>query len=109
MKTAELIPPLLDYWALKAEGRTHDNYLQEFWQRFETGDIACPSRDWRCGGPIIERFDYLLPYKSPGHLLHLGAYTAQTPGGIEYSGQTPLVAAMRAFVAARLGEDVPDL
>lgn len=61
---------------------------------------------WEQGGPLIERNDHLLPYCTPGHRLHLGAYSAQTPGGFEYSGSTPLIAAMRAFVASKLGPEV---
>lgn len=65
----------------------------------------CPSQDWQQGCPIIERHDYLLPYRSPGHRLHFGAYSSQTPGGLEHSGPTPLVAAMRAYVATKLGSE----
>jgi hypothetical protein len=65
-----------------------------------------PSKRWSDGGPIIERNDWLLPYRTPGHRLHLGAYSSQTPGGFEHSGPTPLVAAMRAFCAAKFGETV---
>jgi hypothetical protein len=42
---------------------------------------------------------------NPG-ALHLGKFAASTPGGFDYFGPTPLIAAMRAFVASKLGDTV---
>ena len=67
-----------------------------------------PSVDWQHGGPIIasERI---------GFHFSVGGYWVATAGEggdpDEYStgrGDTPLVAAMRAYVASNYGEEVPD-
>jgi hypothetical protein len=74
---------------------------QEYWTRFE------PSQSWGVGGPIIERNDWCLPrvyHQSQAY--RLGRYVAETLGGFTYFGPTPLIAAMRAFVASKLGEEV---
>ncbi len=67
------------------------------------GSLFCnnASTDWAHGGPILERNPWALPRvnTNPG-ALHLGKYAASTPGGFDYYGETPLVASMRAIVAA---------
>lgn len=69
--------------------------------------VAKPySTNWAVGGPIIERYPHLLPYETPPHRRHLGAFSSRTPAGFEYSGPLPLVAAMRACVASNLGDEV---
>jgi hypothetical protein len=50
---------------------------------------------WEHGGPIIEREGIAL---IPG-------WTAERPG-FSADGDTPLVAAMRCYVASKLGDDV---
>jgi hypothetical protein len=66
-----------------------------------------PSSLWEHGGPIIEREPWALPRlnTNPG-ALHLGKFAASTPGGFDYYGATPLIAAMRAYVASKLGDEV---
>jgi len=54
-----------------------------------------PSGDWMQGGPIIEREGIAL---IPG-------WTAERPG-FSADGPTPLIAAMRCYVASKLGDDV---
>ena len=69
----------------------------------------CPSSDWGQGGPIIEREGIeLWKWNGDG-----GAYWCSHVGGRridtadkESFGETPLVAAMRAFVTAKLGAEV---
>jgi hypothetical protein len=70
----------------------------EYWQ---------PSRKWEHGGPIIEREPWALPRvnSNPG-AIHLGKFVASTPGGFDHYGPTPLIAAMRAFVASKFGDEV---
>jgi hypothetical protein len=53
-----------------------------------------PSTDWAQGGPIIER-----------EKLELTAYE-ETWHCFDYSGPTPLIAAMRCYVASKLGDEV---
>ena len=68
-----------------------------------------PSSDWGLGGPIIEREEIEL-WKWKGHdgtywCAHVGGRRVDT-GDKESIGETPLVAAMRAFVHARCGAEV---
>jgi hypothetical protein len=91
MRTAELTGAALDWAVAKAR---HLNLTNPF-----------PfSSEWRCGGTIIE---------SEGIGLNKGAggrwMATICVGGVEHIcryGQTPLVAAMRCYVASKLGEEV---
>lgn len=62
-----------------------------------------PSSDWAQGGPIVEREKITLEWTGEdwmGYIRH----------DEEFFGPTPLIAAMRAYVASKLGDsiDVPD-
>jgi hypothetical protein len=66
-----------------------------------------PSTDWAQAGPIIERAGIDLRFR------HEGNWAAHRLIGKEYflcEGPAPLIAAMRCFVASKLGEhvEVPD-
>ena len=88
---------------------------------YQTGDLDCgpsesdcgddfePSSRWGHGGPIIEREGIEL-WKWTGAdgtywCSHVGGRRIDT-GDKESIGDTPLVAAMRAFVTAKLGAEV---
>ena len=60
-----------------------------------------PSTDWAQGGPIIEREDL-----SVGRELLDGPCTAFGKCGVRGEGPTPLIAAMRCYVASKLGDEV---
>jgi hypothetical protein len=95
MKTSELTGKALDWAVGKAEGL--DGWLAPV--------NYCGK--WEHGGPIIERegigFDQYADYPR---------WQAFTPAPEQPSGQavcngpTPLVAAMRCYVASKLGDDV---
>lgn len=66
-----------------------------------------PSTDWKEGGPIIEREHISPHWVVPTNHIN-GGWSAHTPGGngrLLY-GPTPLVAAMRCYVASKLGDEV---
>lgn len=63
----------------------------------------CPSSEWSHGGPLLDRSTWALPYRAIGRS-HLGKFEACTPGGFPHNGETPLIAACRAIVAAEFGE-----
>lgn len=112
MKVSELTGPILDWAVAIAEGLTP--YLVHGQVAYtDPGHGARvyfrPSTDWSQGGPIIEREKLEL---RPG-LFHSKFWTCwgQTRQGHRNSqqgktGPTPLVAAMRCFVALRLGEEI---
>ncbi|MBR7929417.1 phage protein NinX family protein [Burkholderia ambifaria] len=65
-----------------------------------------PSEDWNDGGPVIEKNKIvLIPAIGDG-----GAWMAQTLTGNGHTqfGDTALIAAMRAYVASKFGDEVPD-
>ena len=113
IKTAELTGPALD-WAV--------GYIQCF---FATGGkpilsrdlmaaairngMASPSTDWSQGGPIIEREKIRLVFRDLGADSYWFAEAFEAYNGNQYisgSGPTLLIAAMRCYVASRLGAEV---
>ena len=100
MKTSELTGAALDWAVGKCEGR------QGCW--FGQSPHYQPSTDWSQGGPIIEREGIAIDCirwsgKIDGWIAVLplfdeAKYADPSP--------TPLVAAMRCYVASRLGDTV---
>lgn len=69
-----------------------------------------PSGDWQQGGPIIASEQMALwctpsPGKGPW-VARIARPTVWSTALAEESGPTPLIAAMRAYVASKLGEEV---
>jgi hypothetical protein len=63
-----------------------------------------PSGDWMQGGPIIEREAIqLTPDEYKGTWT---AYTTREGEPYEYTGTTPLIAAMRCYVASKMGDEI---
>lgn len=128
MKTADLEGALLDYWVARATGMGcwdwSDGTKVTFadWQkhhslhtRFTKHSMEAfrPSTDWAQGGPIIDRESisiYRDEYRdASGRWKGYGATMPRSSGGACGSGSTHLIAAMRAFVASKFGDEVPDL
>jgi hypothetical protein len=75
-----------------------------------------PASQWEQGGPLIEKegmtVEPIFRAKAPGTLNGIDRWYAKHPmnhGGLirsTGSGPTPLVAAMRCLVCARLGDDI---
>jgi hypothetical protein len=99
MKTSKLTGPALDWAVAQAwYGPEYDMSIP----LFDDGFIFQPSVLWQHGGPIIDRQridleHYVLP--------HIG-WMAGIINKAQEHGPTPLIAAMRCFVASRLGDDV---
>ena len=95
MKTSELTGAALDWAVAKCEG--YDG--PPIWLSRQSD----ASTDWVQGGPIIER--ERITIDAGQH----GALWIARKGAHECIGSTPLIAAMRCFVASRLGDtvDVP--
>ena len=110
MKTSELTGAALDWAVAKCEGATHewDSDKPFFWHgaciSIGGHDVNyTPSTSWLMGGPIIERERMDVYYFSDG-------WGAEKSTGPMYDGPTPLIAAMRCYVASKLGDeiDVPE-
>lgn len=100
IKTSELIGRPLDWAVAKARG------LENSWLHdYKIGYVNRPSTDWAHGGPIIETemqergFDVWRTADMKGCA---ATYERGLPDSYSY-GATPLIAAMRAVVALRLG------
>ena len=90
MKTSELSGVQLDWAVAKAEGYPDEDILVDYLNY---------SADWRLGGSIIEREKIAL-------FLNGNDEWAATDGIKNSVGDTPLIAAMRCYVASKLGEEV---
>lgn len=122
-KVSELTGAQLDYWVAKTAGanvvihRGRPAFESEFdpegpaddydhTERWKMWLYFNPSGRWVDGGPIIERekisvferYDYWVATirVAPSTRLY------------DVRGETPLIAAMRAYVASKYGEEVPD-
>jgi hypothetical protein len=114
IKTAELIGDTLDWAVAKAEGLNvgvrpgvtigsvtrADGYIPYSWPHVETY-----STDWAQGGPIIERERIDVRYFG-GEGWYACCRLDENGDPDEWPGVTPLIAAMRCFVASRLGDTV---
>jgi hypothetical protein len=113
VKVAELTGDWLDYWVVAALGESGYGVPVE---RIRLGDGEYvevvdfkPSQVWAHGGPIIDR-DGIELHCIDRNGRRMGEWMARHPKRLlPFSfGPTPLIAAMRAFVASRFGEEVPD-
>ena len=106
MKTSELQGAALDWAVAQCEGIETKNYSGALTIRYD-GDWWQPSIDWSQGGPIIEREGINIE-----RVNHNGRWEAWTPAPERRSGEaveqgpTPLIAAMRCYVASQLGDEV---
>lgn len=126
MKTSELTGAALDWAVAKCEGlplkldpmgfrKDAPTSIQANWwvwdgegqnqvighrkTRRGEEDGYSPSTDWAQGGPIIERV--VTKIEDYGD-----CWGAEGPDAPEKFGPTPLIAAMRCYVASKLGDDV---
>ena len=100
MKTSELIGATLDWAVAKCEVGS------EF-----IGEIDDPhfySTDWALAGPIIEREGISIDQRDNGSLVLacIDAPMGREENEIWVNGPTPLVAAMRCYVAVQLGNEI---
>lgn len=118
IKTSELIDAALDWAVAKCEGkvlneeyRAYQGLIRGMW-----GSIRYkPSTHWAQGGPIIDReirkagLDIWSRCSPVPDGLCAATYTRGVPDCYIY-GPTPLIAAMRCYVASKLGDtvDIPE-
>ena len=107
MKTSELTGAALDWAVAKCEGVVKGDSLDVGFIR-EGG--YSPSTDWAQGGPIIERERIAVMHiadRQPDQRWDAGE-EGFTPTEFRplACGPTPLVAAMRCYVAIMMGDDV---
>ena len=104
MKTSELSGAALDWAVAKCEGVSDAGFLQ-FYEGDEE-DHEPPeynyTTDWALGGTIIEREGIAVWQFDDVTWRAIARYAVPDP----IEGATPLVAAMRCYVASKLGDDV---
>lgn len=107
MKTSEMIGPALDRavtYALHGKTAYYIFRHNPGFHRYST--------DWAQGGPIIEREQICTKRQSPcsvGYEWNAWIWTKHIAKGgsiMGGSGPTPLIAAMRCYVASKLGDEV---
>lgn len=111
IKTSELTGAALDWAVARCEGL---KYTTRNDVRFEPRQVYAgdwsPSIDWSQAGPIIEREEIGIRRNAPcmdGRQWEASpSITAKGAGGRWCYGPTPLVAAMRCYVASKLGDEV---
>lgn len=102
MKTSELTGAALDWAVAKCEGMENRSgmWAGNTW-------LGIPySTDWSQGGPIIERERInIRPNQADSRFK---AFVVIPPTGLAHrqDGPTPLIAAMRCYVASKLGNEV---
>ena len=121
MKTNELTGPALDWAVAKAEGKLITLFCGVM---VRNGPLLSPSKadplvewspstSWAQGGPIIERERVTLDLSTVDYdeasdtCIHLDPpHWWSSKGEITARGPSPLVAAMRCYVATKLGDEV---
>ena len=102
IKTSEASGPALDWMVAKCE--VGAEFISEI------DDPHFYSTDWAQGGPLIERekIDF---WTGDSYQDEYGNFTAiksakHPASAMHNEGPTPLIAAMRCYVASKLGEEV---
>lgn len=110
MKTSKLTGTALDWAVCKAVGlfnsypQTGKSFLHIWKTHKQTDAYIHPSTDWAQGGPIIERESITL---TPCESMEEWAADMTFQQGVETQyGPTPLIAAMRCYCCAKLGDEV---
>jgi len=114
IKTSELFGSALDWavtWAQHPSGPTGEGW----YERDADGKLfdplnectVSPSTIWEQGGPIIERESIsVLPFDDRWEARCACAIQRTPSRFIERRGPTPLIAAMRCYVASKMGDEI---
>ena len=97
MKTSELEGAALDWVVDNCENKNYG--VKDWLEQRPRAKGGRQSTNWSQGGPIIERDSIAIC-----HLAN-GEWKAHNPYCRQY-GPTPLIAAMRCYVASKLGDEV---
>ena len=112
MKTSVLKGAALDWAVAKCEGITLYRSKNKKWMTANYGEFNhrhgapwySPSTYWAEGGPIIEREGISIARRGKYSWSEWGAVLNDFE--FDEEGPTPLIAAMRCYVASKLGDDV---
>lgn len=105
VKTSELVDAALDWAVMECEKIPLAEIGYE-WYRQASNQY---SMEWMLSGPIIDREHIMLGYSecvNPGQTTVLYSTARIFGGNDKYRGPTPLIAAMRCYVASKLGDEI---
>ena len=109
MKVNELQGAALDWAVAKCEGEPVGSFLDGIVPHPDYNKFY-PSTDWAQGGPIIEREKigvwWATHYVDDDGQEYGNHWYAETAEGLVGDGPTPLIAAMRCYVASKLGDEI---
>lgn len=111
VKTSELTGAPLDWAVAKVEGDELAARIIQYPKQAKFYSVkVTPSTDWSQGGPIIEREHISLVNKHDGWWVASRMYNYSDEQEYIYLDDNPLVAAMRCYVASKLGDtvDIPE-
>jgi hypothetical protein len=106
MKTSELTGAALDWAVAQIEKpRLSQSFARKNVVVLAHGGLYAPTIDWAQGGPIIEREKIDVIADPNGKDVWMGRLYLNW---VKYEAfaTTPLIAAMRCYVASKLGDDV---
>lgn len=119
-KVSELTGAELDYWVARAAGTSNaklrrvgptENGGFVFVEHVQAdgNTLYSPSRDWKHGGPIIEReaIELRKHWQRESWSARIDSDRHGLAPRYGY-GETPLISAMRAYVSSKYGDTVPD-
>lgn len=115
MKTSELTGDALDWAVAKCEGITPIAVKKKYSEGYILYSIPAStvpleySSKWAQGGPIIER-EKISVLDANGCWGARKTYWDNSQSSRDYFGTKPLIAAMRCYVASKLGDtvEIPD-
>lgn len=107
MKTSELTGAALDWAVAKVLGLEAETLDPLTWEctAYPSGCYNY-STDWSQGGPIIEREGITVVYRMVERVSLWTAYNDSMDDPCEQGGPTPLIAAMRCYVASNLNDEI---
>lgn len=119
IKTSELTGAALDYAIALCKGGVNFRFdtVATYWITINGKDWALsnkswaqsfsPSTDWAQGGPIIERESIAVGDAGGGSWVAVKSWAdGFFSAFVVYDGPTPLIAAMRCYVASKIGKEI---
>lgn len=108
--TRELIGPALDWAVTHCENTLLGTAQYDSLAEPEEGQVAYrPSTEWNQGGPIIDREDITWSMNMEpehGNETRFCAFSYRAGSSKAQAGPTKLIAAMRCYVASKLGDEI---
>jgi hypothetical protein len=111
MKTSELTGAALDWAVAKCEGLTYWDDDRLCFANEPHGEDFEPSTNWAQGGAIIEREGIAIDCQRCNGMVDGWVSCNEVAGDDNWDsnvhqGSTPLIAAMRCYVASKLGDEI---